>query len=487
MFGKILKFLGALLLIIIAAVLFKTFTFKSKQLDIAAVPAPDFTPEALSRFVGAIKFKTISFNDPTLFDSSQFNAFHRYLETTYPLVHEKLSLQKVAGYSLLYKWEGSDASLAPYVLMAHQDVVPIEEASRSLWTVDPFEGVVRQDSIWGRGTCDDKINLIGIMEAVDKLLKENFQPSRTIYLAFGHDEEIGGTGAKALAAELKSQNVTAELVLDEGGIVTMDKVPGMTKPVALIGTSEKGYLSLELKVEKNGGHSSMPEKETAMDILSKALVTLREHPFPANFTPSTEGFIEHVGPEMPFLQRMVFANTWLFKKIVIGIYESSPGGNALVRTTAVPTIFQAGMKDNVVPTSVSAVVNFRTLPGDSSKRVISHVKNVINDERVTISVFGGFESEPTGISPSDGPGYKVVDETVHKTFPETVTAPFMMIGGTDSRHMDGISKNIIKFSPMIDPVGFHGINERVSLQSFQDTLWFFETLLRASNAEDTQR
>jgi len=478
MFGRILKFLGAVVVIIIAVVLTKTLSFKSKQLDIAAVPAPDLTPEALSRFLGAIKFKTISYNDNAMFDSSQFNGFHRYLRTTYPLTHEKLSLKTVAGYSLLYKWEGTDPSLAPYVLMAHQDVVPIEEASRSLWTVDPFEGIVKQDSIWGRGACDDKINLIGIMEAVEKLLKENFQPKRTVYLAFGHDEEVGGTGAQALAAELKSQNVNAELVLDEGGIVTMNKVPGMTKPVALIGTSEKGYLSLELKVEKNGGHSSMPEKETALDILTKAVVTLREHPFPADFTPSTEGFIDHVGPEMPFLQKMVFANTWLFKKVVIGIYESSPGGNALVRTTSVPTIFHAGMKDNVVPTSVTATFNFRTLPGDSSKVVIEYVKKVIDDDRVSISLFGGFASEPTGITPTDGPGYKIVDETVHKIFPETVTAPFMMIGGTDSRHMDGISKNIIKFSPMVDPVGFHGIDERVSLQSYRDTLWFFETLLR---------
>jgi carboxypeptidase PM20D1 len=472
MFRNLLKFVGAVLLIVIAVVLFKTLTFKSKQLDIAATPAPEYVPEALERFKGAIKYKTISFTDQSLFDSAEFEGFHRYLHDIYPLVHEKLSLQKVAGYSLLYKWEGSDLSLAPYVLMAHQDVVPIEEASRNLWTVDPFGGEIKRDTIWGRGTTDDKINLIAIMESVEKLLKENFQPKRTIYLAFGHDEEVGGT------AELKSKNVTADLVLDEGGIITLDKVPGMTKPVALIGTSEKGYLSLQLKVEKNGGHSSMPEKETALDILAKALVTLRQHPFPADFAPSTEGFIAHVGPEMPFLQKMVFANTWLFKKVVIGIYEASPAGNAIVRTTAVPTIFQAGVKDNVVPTSVSAVVNFRLLPGDGSEKVIERVTQIVNDPRVNVTNMGDFFSEPTAISPEDGPGYKLVDEVIHRTFENTVTTPFMMIGGTDSRHMDGISKNIIKFSPVTDPIGFHGIDERVSLRSYSESLWFFETLLR---------
>ena len=478
MFKRILLVIGTALLLLIIVVLIKTVTFKSKQLDIAVETLPDNTVEALPRLQGAIKFKTISNGDRALFDSSEFGGFHRYLRSTYPLAHGKLSLKKIEGYSLLYKWEGTDASLAPSVLMAHQDVVPIEEASRSLWTVDPFEGVVKQDSIWGRGACDDKINLIAIMEAVEKLLKEGFQPKRTIYLAFGHDEEVGGTGAQAIEAELKSQNVMAGLVIDEGGIVTMDKVPGMTKPVALVGTSEKGFVSLQLKVEKNGGHSSMPEKETALDILTRAVVTLREHPFPARFTPSTEGFIDYVGPEMPFLQKMVFANTWLFRKVVIGIYESSPGGNALVRTTSVPTIFNAGVKENVIPTTVSATFNFRTLPGDSTASVVEYVRKVINDDRVKLATIGGFGSEPTGITSTDGPGYKVVDETVHKIFPGTVTAPFMMIGGTDSRHMEGISENIIKFSPMTDPVGFHGIDERVSVNSFRDTLWFFETLIR---------
>jgi carboxypeptidase PM20D1 len=478
---RILKVLGVALLFLVAVVMFRTLTFKSKQLDVAATPAPEATAAAVEHIKGSIKYKTISFADAALFDTAAFRGFHRYLKSTYPAVHEELTLQVIANYSLLYKWTGSDPSLAPYVLMAHQDVVPIEEASRSLWTVDPFEGVVKDEFIWGRGAADDKINLVAILESVEKLLKEGFQPKRTIYLAFGHDEETGGTGAQAIAAELKSQNVTADLILDEGGIVTLDKVPGMTKPTALIGTSEKGYLSLELKVEKNGGHSSMPEKETALDILAKALVVLRENPFPADFTPSTEGFIQHVGPELPFVQKMAFANTWLFKPMVINIYESSPGGNALVRTTAVPTIFNAGVKDNVVPTTVSAVVNFRLLPGDGSASVMARVKEIINDERVTLANQGSFFSEPTAVSPEDGPGYKLVDEVVHKTFPGIVTTPFMMIGGTDSRHMGDVSRNIIKFSPMTDPIGFHGIDERVSLKSYSQCLWFFETLLRQTN------
>ncbi|HZY80488.1 MAG TPA: M20 family peptidase [Cyclobacteriaceae bacterium] len=483
MIGKILKVIGAAVVILIGVLLFNTLTFKSKQLDITATPAPELPTKSLERFQSAIKYKTISFADLSLFDSAQFNGFHRFLRTAYPLVHQTLTLQKLADYSLLYKWEGSDASLAPYVLMAHQDVVPIEEASRDRWAVDPFEGVLKADTIWGRGTTDDKVNLIAILEAVEKLLNSGFQPKRTIYLAFGHDEEVGGTGAKAINAELKSKNIMADLVLDEGGIITRNQVPGMTKPVALIGTSEKGYLSLQLKVEKNGGHSSMPEKETALDILAKAIVVLRENPFPADFTPSTQGFIEHVGPEMPFFQKMAFANTWLLKGAVLGIYESKPGGNALVRTTTVPTLFNAGVKDNVIPTTVTAVVNFRLLPGDNSQYVIDRVKTVINDERVQVTNLGSFVAEATPVTPEDGPAFKLIDEVVHKTFANTVTTPFMMIGATDSRHMTDISKNIIKFSPMTDPIGFHGINERVSVQSYREAIWFFETLLREQEGE----
>jgi carboxypeptidase PM20D1 len=181
---------------------------------------------------------------------------------------------------------------------------------------------------------------------------------------------------------------------------------------------------------------------------------------------------------MPYPEKLVFANTWLFKSVVIGIYEKSPGGNAVVRTTAVPTIFNAGMKDNVVPTKATVTMNFRLLQGDGSEKVIAEIKKIIQDDRVSIAVSKEFSAEPSATSPEDGFGYKRVDETVKKTFAETVTTPFLMIGGTDSRHFGEISTNIIKFSPMTDPIGFHGIDERVSLESYQQALWFYEQLIR---------
>jgi carboxypeptidase PM20D1 len=478
MIKRVLPFLLVVFLLLAGLLLFNTFRYKSRQLAIEMVPAPEVRKESLLHFQGSISYKTISYGDSTLFDSTQFLGFRNFLVKTYPTIHAKLTREIVAGYSLLYKWEGRNPDLKPFVLMAHQDVVPIEEATRSMWTVNPFAGEVKEGFIWGRGTTDDKINLISIFEATEKLLLAGFQPERTVYFAFGHDEEVGGTGAKAIAALMKSRSIMADLVLDEGGIITNEKVPNMSRPVALLGTSEKGYLSLELTVEKSGGHSSQPAKETAIDILAAALLKIRENPFEASISESTQRFLDYIGPEMPFVQKTIFANQWLFEGLIIGIYEKSPTGNAVMRTTAVPTIIDAGIKDNVVPTLATATVNFRLLPGDEIKEVTEQVRNKINDDRVKISNANSFLAEASAVTPVSSLAFEKVNSTIKKTSVNTVVAPFLLIGGTDSRHFGDVSPGIIKFSPMIDPIGFHGIDERVSLESYRTALWFYEQLMQ---------
>ncbi|MCS6974140.1 MAG: M20 family peptidase [Cyclobacteriaceae bacterium] len=475
------KLLLAFLLIILSLagiVLFNTFRFSPAEDKIDVLPAPELSSEALQHFQQAITFKTISYGDSTLFDSAQFIGFRKFLENTYPKTHQVLSREIVKGYSLLYKWEGKNPELKPVVLMAHQDVVPIEEATRTMWTVDPFGGVVKDNFIWGRGTTDDKVNLIAIMEAVEKLVAENYQPDRTVYLAFGHDEEIGGKGAVAIARLLKERNIAADFVLDEGGQITESKIPGLDRPVALLGTAEKGYISLKLSVSVPGGHSSMPEKETAIDILVAALNRLRSRPFEAGLTEPMKGFMESTGPYMPFVQRMAFANPWLFKKLILAEYAKTNTGDAMIRTTMVPTIIESGIKDNVVPTVATAVVNFRLLPGHSSLLVMEEVRKKINDDRVSVAPLNKNISEPSPVSPVNGFGYRKIASTIRKSYPRVITSPFLVIGATDSRHFKDVSSNIIKFSPVIDPIGFHGIDERISLQSYRTALWFYEQLLR---------
>jgi carboxypeptidase PM20D1 len=480
MLKHILIYLLLGLLGLIGVLLFNTFRFTSLQEEVPQIPALAIPDSTVSHFQQAIRFKTISYADSTRFDSSQFRGLHRLLEQTYPLVHQHLKKEVIGGYSLLYTWVGLNSQLPPAILMAHQDVVPIEEETRNLWEVDPFGGVIKDGFIWGRGTVDDKINLISQLEALERLLSESFKPQRTLYLAFGHDEEVSGMkGAAQIAALLKSRGVKAAFVLDEGGIITLDKVPGLKgKPVALIGTSEKGYLSLELSVSLPGGHSSMPEKETAIDLLTRAIVKLRENPFPADFSPSTQEFMRNVGPEQPFFLKLIFANQWLFKPIVIGIYESSAPGNAIVRTTIAPTILHSGIKDNVVPTLARATVNFRILPGTTSQEVINRVKEVIDDERIKVEVTG-LLSEPSGKQVSaDNESYKKLIRHIRQNVKGTITTPFLMIGATDSRYFQDLTEATFKFSPMVDPIGFHGLNERIDIDSYKRCIGFYYQLVK---------
>lgn len=480
MIKKLLIYISIFIGLLTILLIFNTLRYSSKQEPTEAQPIPPASENNISHFQEAIKFKTVSFEDSTKYDSVPFFNFHKFLETTYPLIHQKLKREVISKLSLLYEWEGKNPNLAPIILLAHQDVVPVEEASIDQWSVDPFGGQVKDDFIWGRGTVDDKINLISIFEVTEKLLQEGYQPQRSIYLVFGHDEEQGGnSGAKNIASLLQSRNVHADLVMDEGGFITTDKVPFLEKPVALLGTSEKGYMSLTLTANKTGGHSSMPEPETAISILTRALDRIHENPFEAEFIGSSQSFLDFVGPEMPFFQKMLFANQWLFNRILLNIYEKSASSNATVRTTSVPTILKAGMKDNVIPTMAEATVNFRLLPGNSSSDVIERVKKLIDDDRIKISIAHNFAVEATPKASSvDGFGFTKVSQTINKSIGNTFVAPFLMIGGTDSRYFSILSDNIIKFSPMIDPIGFHTIDERVSIKSFGMNLWFYEQLIR---------
>lgn len=476
---KIISIILISLLILIGIIAFKTITAPKLQTKINAAPLPALNPDALKHFQQAISYKTISYGDASKWDSVPFINFRKFLETTYPLVHQQLERETVGKYGYIYTWKGKNNSLNPYILMAHQDVVPIEASTEKMWTVDPFAGIVKDGFIWGRGTTDDKINLIAILESAEKLLKEGYQPERTVYFIFGFDEEIGGKqGAVQIAKLFQQRNIKADIIIDEGGIVTKDKVPGLSKPVALIGTAEKGYMSLEFSVNKKGGHSSMPENETSIDILTEAIVKLRAHPFDAKFVTSTNDFFKFIGPEMKFPNNMAFANAWLFKPIIEKNYAKSGSGNAMIRTTAVPTIINAGIKDNVVPTLATAIVNFRLLPGDSSLDIIESVKKIVNDKRVIIKHYGADISEGSPVSSTHTASFKKLDSIVRLSYSGVLVAPFLMIGATDSRHFSAVSENIFKFSPMVDPIGFHGIDERVSLESFQHSLCFFEQLMR---------
>ncbi len=309
MIKKIFSIIGVLLVLFVVVLLINTFTFNSKQIAHPSIALLPLTEASISHMQEAVRISTISYENESEFDGSPFLAFHQFLSDTYPLTDSLLQHEIVNGYSLLYTWEGIDPAAKPVVLMAHIDVVPVDGPTKNDWKADPFSGDVLEGSMWGRGSMDDKVSLIAIMEAIEQLLQEGYQPGRTIYLAFGHDEEIGGEeGAAFLAKTLKDRGVHAGFVLDEGGFILQNFIPGIEGPVAMIATAEKGFVTLELMVTTNGGHSSMPTRENAIGTLATAIHDLENEQFDYKMIQVSEEFIDHLGPEMPFGMRLVFAN-----------------------------------------------------------------------------------------------------------------------------------------------------------------------------------
>ncbi len=472
------------LLLFVAYLLIKTFTFTSNQIEVQTVKGINIEDDAIGRFQEALRIKTISFENDENFDPKPFEDFNQFLKVNYPLVDSLLNHQNFSRFSHLYKWEGSDKSLKPIILIGHIDVVPI--ASPDKWSVDPFSGEIKDGKIWGRGTIDDKFSVVGILEAVEILLGEGFQPKRTIYLSFGHDEEIGGDeGAVLIAEHLKQQGIEAEYVLDEGYAITQKLIPGIETDVAMIGIGEKGSTTIEFTVDMEGGHSSQPARESAIDVLASAIAKLKETPLPPTISEAMHGFMDQLGPEMGFVNRMAFANRNIFKGMIISTYESaSNAGNALVRTTTAPTIFEAGIKENVIPTFARAVVNFRIIPGQTAEDVMAHARETINDERVQAS-FYGFNSNPSPVSPMDSKGYQVINKTIKEIFSETLTAPNLVIAATDSRHFGEVSKNIYRFVPYhINEENistFHGVDEHISIEDYKNAIRFYRQLILNSD------
>lgn len=481
---KAVLILIATITIFITYLLIKTFLFSSDQLVVDPIQPTTIPEGAIDRFQEALRIKTISFETSANFDSAEFRKFNELITQNYPLTDSLLEHITFSEFSHLYRWEGKNPALKPVVLMGHIDVVPI--ASPEKWTVDPFEGEIKEDKIWGRGTIDDKSSVIAILESVENLLAVGFQPQRTIYLSFGHDEEVGGEqGAVKIANYLKQNEVVAEYVLDEGYAITQQLIPGISQDVAMIGIAEKGSTTIKLTVNLKGGHSSQPAKSTAIDVLATAISRLKASPLEPTLSEPMQGFMDQIGPEMGFVNRMAFANREIFKGVIIGIYENVSGaGNALVRTTTSPTIFQAGVKENVIPTTATALVNFRIIPGQTADDVMEHVEQVIDDDRVETE-FTGFNTNPSKVSSIESEGYGIINKTIKQVFRETLTAPNLVIAATDSRHFGDISENVYRFVPYHinqDNIStFHGIDERILVADYENAIRFYRQLILNSN------
>lgn len=432
----------------------------------------------------SIRFRTISHQDPNQDDPQPLAALRAFLETTYPRVHASLERELIHEHALLYRWPGSDPSAAPVLFMAHQDVVPIEPGSESKWTHPPFEGAIADGFVWGRGALDDKGSLIALLEAFESLLADGYRPRRSVYLASGFDEEVGGSqGSQYIVAELQRRNVRFQWVIDEGGAVgPAGTVPNVDRPVASVCVAEKGYLSLELIARAEGGHSSMPPMPNAVGMLARAITRLEREPFPARLVPTEREMLETIAPEMPWLQRVALSNLWLTEPLVLRELASKSHTSPSVRTTTAPTILQAGVKENVVPSEARATVNFRILPGESIAQVIDRVRAVIAQPHIEITRLTRTLSEPAPLSSTSGPGYQLLRTTIRKLYPDAVLAPGIMNGASDARHFQPIADAVYRFIPRFldkrDLKRLHGTDERVSIDDLARSVQGYRMLIR---------
>jgi carboxypeptidase PM20D1 len=487
---KLLKILVFVLVVLLLIMGVKTLTFSQPDVTLQA-PLDSTKVDAAKvseRLSQGIQFATISHMDESQVEREAFTGFHQFLKQSYPKLHQNLSLEMVNELSLLYRWKGSDDSLKPILLMSHQDVVPVDSETRDRWLHEPFGGAIEEGIIWGRGAVDIKSGVLGVMEAVEDLLAKGFEPKRDIYLAFGHDEEIGGNkGAAKISALLKARGLDFQFILDEGGSIVGDGIiPGMDAQVALIGIAEKGYVSLELKVKAVGGHSSMPPKHTALGVIAQAIVDIENHPFAANMAYSRQLF-NTIGPAMGGVKKAIFANMWLTEPLVEQILSGSKTTNAAVRTTTAVTMAKGSSKDNILPSEATAVVNFRIMPGESGASVQAYIEQVINNPEVHVSILGGFSGEPSSVSKSDNDSFAMLRDAIYRVTQDDslIVAPYLVTAGTDAKHYTGLSDSIYRFAfNRFTPETLermHGINEQINVDDYVDVVKFFRELILGAN------
>ncbi|XP_068604549.1 N-fatty-acyl-amino acid synthase/hydrolase PM20D1.2 [Brachionichthys hirsutus] len=439
--------------------------------------------ELLDNFKAAIRIPTVS-TSQTVINTSALRDFDRFLRKTFPTVFSSSLVRHelVADYSHLFWVRGSQPDLDPYLLLAHIDVVPASESDG--WEAPPFSAEEIDGFIYGRGTLDDKGSLMGILQALEYLLLKGYAPRRGFYIGLGHDEEVSGlNGAMSIAREFERRGVRVSFVLDEGLAVLDGVIGGLEGPAALIGVSEKGLATVKLSVSMPPSHSSMPPRETSIGILAAAVKRLEESPMPRLFGhgPERETF-EHLAHKFSLPLKFVMSNMWLFSPLLGRVLEKKPDTNAFVRTTTAVTMFNAGVKVNVLPSLAEAYVNLRIHSAQSLQEVLDLIRSKVGDERVKMELVEGFDPLPVSSTHEKAFGFQIIKKTVLDMFPTVAVAPGVCIGNTDSRHFKDLTDNIYRFVPAWfkpgDSQRFHGINERISKKNYEELVSFYFSLIQ---------
>lgn len=424
-----------------------------------------------------IRIPTVSWPDEAAIDADVFATFRDALAEAFPLLHAHLETTRICTDSLLLHWRGSSAD-RPVVLMAHFDVVPVDESAP--WQHPPFGAEIHDGSIWGRGTLDDKGSLVGICAAVERLLERDFVPAQDIWLSFGAREEVSGPDAPAAVEELRRRGVEPWFVLDEGGAVAHQAFPGVEPPLGVVGVSEKGTTTIEIAATGRGGHSSTPAPGGPTARIARAVVRLEKRQFPARLPAPTLEMFARIAPHAPAPLRPLFSGARrlqpLLKKALLA---AGPEPAALVRTTMAVTQLSGSPAHNVIASRATAAVNLRILVGDTVASATEHVRRAIADKDLTLTVLDA--NEPTPVSPVDDPAFELLAATIGEVFPDAVATPYVMMAATDSRHFTAICSRVYRFAPFrmtkAQRESVHSYDEHLGVEEFLDGVRWYTRLI----------
>lgn len=457
-------------------------TFLNKEIPVGKMTFPEVKIDinkTANKLSGAIKIKTIGYDDITKTDLNAFKEFALFLKKSYPQVHKKMHREIINGSSILYHWKGKYSEKKPALYCAHIDVVPVEDGTENDWKYPPFSGAIKEGAVWGRGSQDIKNQLIALLEAAELLIAAGFIPERDIYFAFGHDEETRrNDGADKIAEYLKNKKISLEYVLDEGGCVIDNGVAGIKRPVAFIGIAEKGFVNIRLTVKGEGGHSSMPPEHTAAGLISRAINRIESNPRPLVMTEPVLKMFHALSPSMPFVNRLFLSNLWIFSPLFKRIFSKTASGAAFLRTTTAATMLEGSGAPNVLPLNASAVINARIMHGENSDMLLLHIKKVINDDSVAIEMNQVYE--PSKISPIDSYSFDSISKSIQTIWTESIITPYLVVGGTDSRKYEELTDCVYRFTPYrldnSEMKQMHGTNEHISLKNLEDSVRFYTAL-----------
>ena len=462
-----------LLVILVRALAFQPKPQPEKDEETIAFDA-DAAVSALQQLV---RCKTISYNDKAMEDDTEFQKLIDLLPGLYPKVFETCSLTQLPDRALLFHWQGKSAA-APSVMMAHYDVVPVNEES---WEKPPFAGIIEDGVLWGRGTLDTKVTFNGVLTAANYLIEQGFVPENDMYFAFSGGEEINGMGAVHIVNYFKEKGITPALVVDEGGAVVENVFPGVKQPCAMVGIAEKGMMNVQYTVLSGGGHASAPLPKTPLTSLAKACQKIVKNPFKMHITKPAAEMFDTLGRYSGFGLKIVFANLWLFKPVLDLICRASGGElNALVRTTTAFTMAEGSNARNVIPAQASLVSNMRLNPADSVDSALAYLKKTVNDEDVQITVLESFEPSP--VSETNCDSWNKVAAAVANTWPGCIVSPYLMVQCSDSRHYRDLSRHVYRFSAMDltaqERRSIHGNNEKIRLETIGKAVEFYIRLMK---------